>query len=312
MFLRFGETPPITLTQVTATSERPGSTGTYIVRLSPANQRKLRVRNGAYLDVSYGDASVTACLSVDPDLDDSTIKTDQTIRTAIHLEKILQGSTKSTLVHYPAGGGGGDLPHPIVVRRSAFRGPSLLNRLLKQQYLMCFVHHALPEDMEKPIARLAENSMAVISVEAGDKILLIGSNGKKRSIRCLRLEDSERLPLQSMHTVFKAPAYQQRRMGKRRAGEEPLGLPWITLDKQARIPLDVDPWEPILIGRYPPQVLAAEIGQVVSAVALSALGGAIVVPDGVKQAYPWLPWAIVLAGLVTVLLLIWAKIRSRL
>jgi hypothetical protein len=309
----------IHLTQVTATSERPGSKGTYIVRLSPANRRKLKVKNGAYLDVSYGDASVPACLSVDDELDDNTIRTDQTIRTAIHLDKILQGSGKATLVHDPTGSG--DLTHPIVVQPSSFRGPSLLNRLLKQQYLMCVVHHALPEDMEKPIARLTTDSMAVIGVESGSKILLVGSNGKTRPMRCLAIGDGQRLPVQSMHTVFTVPEYQRRRRGKkrisygivrRREGEEPLGLPWITLDKQTRLLLEVAPWQPMLIGRYPLQVLAAELGQVVSAVALSALGGAIVVPDWLKQDYPLLPWTIVAVGFVTVVGLIWWKIRSRL
>lgn len=99
-----------------------------------------KVRNGAYLKVSYGEASVLACLSDDPGLDDETIRMDQTLRTAICLEKIMQGSAAKELVY--SSDIDGALKHPVVIERSAFRGPTRLSRLVKQQYLICLVHAA--------------------------------------------------------------------------------------------------------------------------------------------------------------------------
>ena len=130
----------IKCTRVCPTSERPGSKGTYIVRLSRANTRRLKVGNRAYLKVSYGEASVLACLSVDAGLDDETIRMDQTLRTAICLEKIMQGSAAKELVY--SSDIDGALKHPVVIERSAFRGPTRLSRLVKQQYLICLVHAA--------------------------------------------------------------------------------------------------------------------------------------------------------------------------
>ena len=41
--------PRIECSRIIPTVERPGSQGTYIVRLSENNRRRLRVRNGVYL-----------------------------------------------------------------------------------------------------------------------------------------------------------------------------------------------------------------------------------------------------------------------
>jgi hypothetical protein len=288
-------------TKVIPTSDRPGSEGTYIVRLSEANRRLLKVRNGAYLKVSYGKASALARLSVDKNLDDKTIRIDQTLRTAICLEKVMQGvKKKKELVYDPTGRG--TLERPIAVERSGFRGPSLLGRLVKQQYLVCLVHHAKPRDMEKPIARLATQSMEVLGVEPGDKVLLASEKGRK-SIRCLALDSKDALPLKETMRDFTAPCPETH--------YDDTLLPWVTIDLQTRRKLGVEPWEPIMVGRDPYHALAQEFSQVGLAVALSALGGAVVVPEAITQKCPWAPWAIVGAGFVGVLALVWLKIRSR-
>ena len=283
----------IKCTRVCPTSERPGSKGTYIVRLSRANTRRLKVRNGAYLKVSYGEASVLACLSDDPGLDDETIRMDQTLRTAICLGKIMQGSTAKELVYSPDIDGA--LKHPVVIERSNFRGPTRLARLVKQQYLICLVHHAIARDMETPIARLTESSMEVIGIQTGDKVLLISEKTRK-PLRCLPL-DPKGLPLESMRKYFTPPCpdteYQD------------LLLPWVTIDLQTRLDLGVDPWQPIIVGRDPGHAIISEFGQVVLGVALAAVGGTFVVSDDAWQL------AIITTGLVAVLAFIGLKIRSR-
>ena len=309
--------PSIECTRVCPTSHRPGSEGTYIVRLSPANKQLLKVRNGAYLKVSYGKASVLARLSVDRDLDDETIRIDQTLRTAICLEKIMQGSGKKELMYSP--GRAGALEYRIVIQRSNFPGPTLLARRLKQQYLICLVHHAIPRDMETPIARLTEQSMEVVGIQPGDKVLLFNEE-RRRSLRCLPLNPKTQLPLPTMRQYFTPPCPD--------SAYEGLLLPWVTIDLQTRLDLGVDPWQPILVGRDPRHALALEFNHVAAALALAAVGGAIVIPQEKLQQLetvlgkynylgwlapivPWVPAIIIFIGLFGVLMLILFKIRSR-
>lgn len=270
----------------------------HLHRAIVARQRaKAQCKNGAYLKVSYGKASVLTCLSVDYELDDETIRMDQTLRTAICLDVIMQGTGKKELVY--RSNGNRDLEHPIVIQPSNFRGPTLLPRLLKQQYLICAVHHAMPEDMETPIARLTKESMDVIGIQPGDKVLLISEKDRK-PIRCLVLHPDNPLPFDTMYEYFTAwPCPGPK--------DQPLRLPWVALDRQTRIAIGAEPWEPIIVGRDPRHALASELGVVAMGLAVSALGGAIVVPD----IHPLLPMAIVIAGFVGVSVLIWIKIRSR-
>ena len=285
----------IKCTRVCPTSERPGSKGTYIVRLSRANTRRLKARNGAYLKVSYGEASVLACLSDDPGLDDETIRMDQTLRTAICLEKIMQGSAAKELVYSPDAAR--DLEEPIRIERSAFRGPTLLARLVKQQYLICLVHQALSMDMETPIARLTNSSMEVIGIQSGDKILLISEKNRK-PLRCLPL-DTEGLPLEAMRTVF-TPVCPD-------VEDQDMLLPWVTIDLQTRLDLGVAPWQPIIVGRDPGNAIVSEFGQVVLGVALAAVGGSIIAADYADISFSY---GILVAGFVVLLLTVF-KIRSR-
>ena len=282
--------------RVCSTSHRPGSDGTYIVRLSPGNLARLKLRNKAYLKVSYGEASVLACLSVDETLDDETIHMDQILRTAICLEPIMQGTKKRELLYHP--GGGGDLSCPIVVQGSRFRGPTPLARLLKQQYLICLVHHAMSEDMEKPITRLTNNSMEAIGIRPRDKVLLISQEGRK-SMRCLALDPDKPLPSDTMLNTFtdwRCPELKNKE----------LRLPWVTLDKQTRLDLGVDPWIPIIVGRDPYQALLAEFSDVALAVTLGVVGGALFF-----QGRPLVQLAILFAGFVALSGLVLSKIRSR-
>lgn len=282
--------------RVCPTSHRPGSEGTYIVRLSPGNMARLNVGNKAYLKVSYGEASVLACLSVDENLDDETIHMDQTLRTAICLEPIMQGRKKRELVY--CSGGAGDLSYPIVVQRSQFRGPTPVAKLLKQQYLICLVHHAMSEDMEKPIGRLTNNSMEAIGIQPGDKILLI-SETRRKSMRCLALDPDKNLPSDTMLNTFtgwRCPELE----------DKDLRLPWVTLDRQSRLEIGVDPWVPILVGRDPYHTLLSEFSQVALAVALGAVGGALFFQD-----HPFVQFAILFVGFAAISMLIVSKIRSR-
>lgn len=292
----------IQCTRVRRTKDRPGSEGTYIVRLSPTNRRRLGVRDGAYLKVSYGKASVLACLSEDSTQNDETIRIDQTLRHAICLQKIMQEGEE--LVYEP--GGNGSLKHPIAIHRSDFPGPNLLARMLKQQYLICILHHAIPRDMETPIARLTKQSMEVVGIQPGDKVLLF-SEKRRRSLRCLPLDPETQLPLPTMRQYFTPPCPD--------SAYEGLLLPWVTIDLQTRLDLGVDPWQPILVGRDPRHALTLEFNHVAAALAVGALGGAIVVPVE-KLTFlgwfaPFVPSAIVFIGLFAVVMLILFKIRSR-
>jgi hypothetical protein len=296
--------PSIEITRVKRTDKRPGSEGTYIVRLSRANVRQLKIRNGAYLKVSYGEASVIACLSVDETLDEETIRIDQTLRTALYLERVMQGSREKELVYTPDKRG--NLAHPIIIQRSKFRGPSVLARLVKQQYLICTVHIAMAEDMEKPIVRLPEDSMKVIGIQPGDKVLLISEKGRKRvRLRCLALDPKKQLPLETMKATWPLPNPDAS------STDQELNLPWITLDLQTRLELGVDPWQPIIVGRDPYHALTSEFTTVAMALALSALGGAVVIPQILQDKHPWLPLSIILASFAIVSILIGLKIRSR-
>jgi len=288
--------PSITCSRVIRTDTRPGSEGTYIVRLSQANSERLKAGNGDYLRVRYGNGSVMACLSVDVKSDDDeTIRMDQTLRTAIGLATIMQGPEKKELIYSPDWGG--DLKYPIVIQRAKFGGPNRLTRTLRQQYLICVVHHAMATDMETPLVRLAARAMQVLGIEPGDRVRLI--NGERhKTLRCLPLDPKFQLPLKTMEKDFADWKYQL-------TEDEDLRLPWITLDLQTRLALDVQPWQPIMVGRDTYYALKSEFSQVALAVVLAALGGAIVVNNLFAQL------AILLAGFSIVSILVWLKIRSR-
>ncbi|MCH8989638.1 MAG: hypothetical protein IIA92_12635 [Chloroflexi bacterium] len=289
---------PVQCNLVEPTAERPGSAGTYIVRLSPGNRQRLGIRNNRYVKVSYRLCSVLAKLIEHSGLDSETIMIDQTLRHAIGLERIMQGSGSRVLMFNPDGGG--DLSCPVMVQRTDFRGPDLTARALKQQYLVCRVHNAMTSDMETPIARLTKDAMDVIGIQPGEKIRLVGEENRL-GIRCLALDSeiNKKLPLPSMHKFWTCPDP---------ALSEPEAdpLPWVTLDQQTRLALALDPWHTVFVGRDPRNKLASEFSLIASALALSALGGAIIVP----YFNPWLPLGIVAAGFVGVLALTWAKIRS--
>jgi hypothetical protein len=260
------------------------------------------VTEGVYLRVSCGRVSVPGRLSIDAELDKETVALDQTLRTALYLKRVLQEG--EVLIHDPKKGG--DLPHPIVIHRSEFPGPRLLARLVKQQYLICNVHNAMGQDMEKPIARLTEDAMKVIGIQPGDKALLIHEKRRKR-IRCLALDPNtnKKLPSDTMTQAWplgdiKAPS-----------SDDMLNLPWITLDRQRRDELGVEPWQPIIVGRDPRHALTLEFTTVAMAVALSGLGGALAIPKEIAKKLPWLGWSIVFGSLAVILTLIGLKIRSR-
>lgn len=290
------ERPSVKFSRVIRTDKRPGSEGTFIVRLTRARSRQLRMKNGQYARVRYGNSSVTACLSIDDELaDDETIRMDQTLRTAIGLEPMMQRPDREELVYRPYGAG--DLKFPINVQKSEFKGPGLLTRTLKQQYLVCTVHNAMVWDMENPIVRMAEWAMQSLGLEPGDQVCLINEN-HHLSMRCLPLDTKHQLPLRIMEEDFAAWKYPL-------PENEDLRLPWITIDRQTRLALDVQPWEPILVGRDTGHLLASEYGHIALAIALGALGGAIVVDFLLFQLIS------LLVGLTVISLLIWAKIRSR-
>ena len=296
------ERPNITCSHVIRTDTRPGSEGTYIVRLSQANSKRLKARNGNYLRIRYGNNSVMACLSVDDKLDDNetirneTIRMDQTLRTALGLTTIMQGPKKKELIYSPAGGG--DLKYPIVIRRERFKGPNWLTKTLRQQYLVCVVHHAMAADMETPLVRLAMRAMQVLGIEPGDRVRLINGEHHK-TLRCLPLDPAFQLPLKTMEKDFADWMYELPKKDK------DLRLPWITLDLQTRLALNVQPWQSIIVGRDTYHALKSEFSQVALAVALATLGGAIVVED----LFPQL--TILLIGFSIVSILIWLKIRSK-
>jgi len=139
--------------------------------------------------------------------------------------------------------------------------------------------------------------MQVLGIEPGDKVFLISEKGRKK-LRCLPLDPKSKVPSETMEKTFadwKCPL----------PDDEDLHLPWITLDLQARLDLDVQPWQPIIVGRDPYHALASEYSQVALAVALAAVGGAIVVDFLLGQL------VILLTGFSIVSILIWLKIRSR-
>ena len=172
------------------TKNRPGSNGTYIVRLSQANRDSLKVKDGAYLKISYKNMSVLGCLSVDTKLEDDQLRLDQTLRMAINLKGYLQSAEGKTEK-------GMYVDDPIKVQPSNFAGPNRFSRLLNQQYLICVIHHALETDMEKPtIVRLTPYSLEALGVEAGDKVLLNSDVGRV-TVRCLSRSEEHTSELQS-------------------------------------------------------------------------------------------------------------------
>ena len=281
------------------TKDRPGSSGTYIVRLSQANRDSLNVKDGAYLKISYKEASVLGCLSVDKDLEDDQLLLDQTLRMAINLKGYLQSAEGKTEK-------GIYVDDPIEIQPSKeFAGPNRLSRLLNQQYLICVVHHALETDMEKPtIVRLTPYSLEALGVEPGDKVLLISDVGRV-TVRCLSLneKDVETLPTENMKKL------------QRVRTEESRKLPWILMDLQTRNLLnptedddnDVKPWDTVIVSRHLPHSFTSELGTVAMGLALGALGGAVVLKDNSD----WLPLSILGGSFLIVLILIAIKIRNK-
>ena len=272
-----------------STIERPNAQGIYIVRFSPKKRDELGVRDGDYVRITYGNVSVLGCLRVDENIDNELIRMDQTLRTAIALDRIMQGSggregcQKDSRI----------LEKPIKVQDSRFPGPNWLARLIKQQYLVCMVHHASPEDMEASLVRLPQASMEVLGIDAGDKVLL-ESEGSSFRMRCLVLKSEIHLPLKTMSEDF-TPLWTQ--------ADDAMHLPWITMDLHTRQQLDVQPWEPILVGRDPLHALVSEFDEVMLAIALAAVLGTIGLPE-----YQLL---IMLVGFSGILILILLKLRSR-
>ena len=290
--------PSVTCSHVLPTSTRPHSKGTYIVRLTQAISRELKAKNKEYLRVRYGNNAVIARLSVDDEIkNNQTICMDQTIRTAIGLAPMMQGvnTDKTELFYRP--GKKSDLMYPIDVQRAKFKKPNFLTRMLGQQYLICIAHNAMAADMETQLVRLTEQAMQILGIKPGDRVRLI--NGERViKLRCLPLDPKYQLPLKAMDKDFADWKYPI-------PDEKELRLPWIALDRQARLALDVQPWQPIVVGRDTGQALRSELGEVAYAVALATLGGAIVVKDPVAQAI------ILAAGFLTISVLICMKIRSR-
>jgi hypothetical protein len=152
--------------------------------------------------------------------------------------------------------------------------------------------------MEKPIGRLTNNSMEAIGILPGDKILLI-SETRRKSMRCLALDPDKNLPSDTMLNTFtgwRCPELE----------DKDLRLPWVTLDRQSRLEMGVDPWVPILVGRDPYHTLLSEFSQVALAVALGAVGGALFFQD-----HPFVQFAILFVGFAAISMLIVSKIRSR-
>ena len=220
---------------------------------------------------------------------------DQTLRTALGLEKIMQGQGKTELVYRPDQNG--DLSAPIVVQRSSFRGRHWLARLIKQQYLICIVHHSLAEDMEKPLVRLSHDALEVIGIKSGDKVWVISEKGRK-SVRCLALNRDDSLPLPTMAKYFGhiRPCPE--------AVYDEMVLPWITLDSDTRAELGVEPWQPIVVGRALGQVITPEA----VTVGLGMVAGALVVPQNAPY---WVPMVFVIIGAVCASILSVIKIRSK-
>ena len=109
--------------------------------------------------------------------------------------------------------------------------------------------------------------MAAIGVQPGDKVLLISQKCRK-SMRCLALDPDKPLPSDTMLKTFtgwRCPDLE----------DKDLRLPWVTLDKQTRLCLGVDPWIPIIVGRDPYHTLLSEFSDVALAVALGVVGGAL-------------------------------------
>jgi len=284
------------------TNDRPGSRGTYIVRLSKANQESLKVSNGDYLKVQFRNASVLACLSVDPNLEDDRILLDQTLRMAINLKGFLQSAEdKAPKVV--------EKHEPIIVQPSSFTGPNWLERVLKQQYLVCVIHYALSTDMEKPtIVRLAKSSIETLGIEPGDKVQLNSGYGCV-TVRCLCLPDNDEATLPD------------EKMKKLREDwkKEDSDLPWVLMDLETRNLLNASgdkknnlkPWDTIIVSRYLPHTFIAEFSTVAMGLALTALGGAVVLPNSLTDIYPWLPTLILSGSFFIVLVLIAFKIRDR-
>lgn len=286
--------PSVTCSHVMPTGKRPHSKGTYIVRLTQAISQELKAKNKEYLRVRYGNNAVIARLSVDGEMkNNQTICMDQTIRTAIGLTPIMQGRSKKELLYRK--GMKSQLKYPIDIQRAKFKKPNFLTKMLGQQYLICIAHNAMAADMETQLVRLTERAMQVLGIKPGDRVRMI--NGERViKLRCLPLDPEYQLPLKSMYKAFADWQYPIPTKIEER-------LPWITLDRQARLALDVQPWQPIVVGRDTWQALQSELGEVAYAVALAALGGAIV--------FPAIQGIILAVGLLTVLVLISLKIRSR-
>ena len=298
--------PSIRCTKVLPTERRTGAAGTYVVQISLHNQRRLHARAGQYVRVTHGEAWVHACLQIDPELDDDSIRIDQTLRMALALKRFLPGDQSleyvpesDELAGYPETKEERHLEHPVVVFRSRFRGPGLLARWLRQQYLVCAVHYSQPQDMEKPIARVSEDSLDVLGIDEGDKVQIVGER-RTLPLRCLALDPADEIPTEPMKKK-RTPWWHDLDEDHRTP------LPFITLDRESRRLLgDLVPWQPVFVGRDPRYVLASEFREVMLAVALGVLGGVFFFQDNrIVQG------AILTAGFGLAIGLIILKIRSR-
>ena len=154
--------------------------------------------------------------------------------------------------------------------------------------------------------RLLEDSMKIIGINSGDKVLLISEKRRKR-VRCLTLDPGKykNLPSRIMKETWPHPDIPGF------SSDPLLNLPWITVDHQIRLDLDVQPWQSIIVGRDPRHAVSTEFSTVAMAVALSALGGAVTVPEVIQQKVAWIGWGILFVGFAIVATLITLTIRTR-
>jgi len=317
---------PLKCLEVERTVDRPNSQGTYIVRLSGHNRKRLGVHDGSYVGISYKNMSAVACLSVDDHLDDQTIRMDQTHRVALGIESVLQGTNEKRLVYSKEPNDqtarDGELDSPIRIKASGFRGPRLLQRLLRFQYLLCRVHTARNVDMEKPVSRLPPDALQIVGIKPGDQVQLI-SDSETVSIRCFEVHatrpDHDEFPGANME-AYPSPLKPASDKEKEPAlagdsdssNDYQSTLPWCTIDFETRKRLGVKPWDVILVGRSVTQALMSELQTVSLAIVLSLVGVAITLPkELIPQDNDYARPGLVGLGLVAILGLIIARIRSR-
>ena len=74
---------------------------------------------------------------------------------------------------------------------------------------------------------------------------------------------------------------------------------------------NLKPWDTVIVSRYLPHSFISEFSTVAMGLALTALGGAVVLPKSLTDLYPWLPTLILSGSFLIVLVLIGFKIRDR-